>query len=286
MIRRTLASMAYALTSNPNRHYYTSRRSPILGIVLHVTAGLEDFAPPDRGAEAVVQYGMHNTRPASWHGIADSDSIIDCLPDSYTAFHCIGLNSPSLGLEIANANARWTGKPRDWVDNTIANAAKWCAPRVKKYDLPIRLASAAEVRRAVSAGKKFGFTYHSYMDPTRRIDPGKDFPWSKFEADLRASLKGGIVSPAAASKLYVRGPFPLPKGHWYGPESKNPKNHSGYATRDRQGISQIQAEVGSRVDGRYGTKTRDAVRSWQVAHKVTPADGLVGIDTWNALLLN
>ena len=95
-----------------------------------------------------------------------------------------------------------------------------------------------------------------------------------------------MPTPAAASKLYVRGPFPLPKGHWYGPESKNPKNHSGYATKDRQGISQIQAEVGSRVDGRYGTKTRDAVRSWQVAHKVTPADGLVGIDTWNALLLN
>ena len=32
--------MSYALTANPRHHYYTSRRGKILGIGLHVTAGL------------------------------------------------------------------------------------------------------------------------------------------------------------------------------------------------------------------------------------------------------
>lgn len=272
--------MPYPLLSNPNKHFYTTRNKPILGIVLHVTAGLEDFTPPDRGAEAVINYGKSNSRPASWHGIVDSDSIVDCLPDTYTAFHCIGLNSPSLGLEIANANARWKGKPKDWVDHTIANAAEWCRPRVTKYGLPIRISSAAEVRRAVAAGQPFGFTYHSKMDPTRRIDPGADFPWTQFEAALR-----GGTSRVQDSRLYVRGPFPLPAGHWYGVNDGGAKSHSGYQAKDRQGVSQIQAEVGSTVDGRYGPDTRTAVASWQIAHKLQ-GSGRVDARTWSTLLTN
>lgn len=182
--------MGYALTANPNRHYYATRRSPILGIVLHVTAGLEDFTPPDSGAEATVRYGQSNRRPASWHGIVDSDSVIDCLPDSFTAFHVIGYNSSTLGLEIANRDARWAGKPSSWVDGTIANAAEWCRPRVDKYGLPVQLANKAQVDAAIRAGRPFGFTYHRYLDPKRRIDPGRDFPWEKFAALVRDPSAG------------------------------------------------------------------------------------------------
>ena len=135
--------MSFPLLANPNRHYYTTRRGRILGIVLHVTAGLEDFTPPDLGAESTIRYGLANARPASWHGIVDSDSVIDCLPDSYTAFHAIGYNSTTLGLEIANRDAKWAGKPQRWVDATIANAAAWCRPRVAKYGLPVNLADKA-----------------------------------------------------------------------------------------------------------------------------------------------
>ncbi len=266
--------MSYALTANPRHHYYTSRRGKILGIVLHVTAGLEDFTPPDSGAEATIRYGLSNSRPASWHGIVDSDSVIDCLPDSYTAFHVIGYNSQTLGLEIANANARWAGKPQWWVDATIANAAAWCRPRVAKYGLPVNLADKAEVDRCIRAGRPFGFTYHRYLDPTRRIDPGFDFPWHRFEA---------FVNGADAVKLRVKGPFPLPAGHWYGVDDKTARSHSGVRSRDEVGVQQIQAEVGVAVDGSFGRLTERAVKAWQTAHKLTP-DGKVGADTWAALL--
>lgn len=183
--------MAYPLLSNPNRHYYTSRNGRILGIVLHVTAGLEDFTPPDNGAEATVKYGQGNTRAASWHGIVDSDSIIDCLPDGYTAFHVVGYNSRTLGLEIANRDAKWGTKPAWWVDSTLRNAAAWCRPRVKKYGLPIQLASKGQVDSALRAGRPFGFSYHYYLDPRNRIDPGKDFPWTKFRALVESGVGGG-----------------------------------------------------------------------------------------------
>ena len=271
--------MSYALTANPHRHYYTSRRGKILGIVLHVTAGLEDFTPPDLGAESTIRYGLANARPASWHGIVDSDSVIDCLPDSYTAFHVVGYNSHTLGLEIANRDAKWAGKPQWWVDATIANAAAWCRPRVAKYGLPVALASRAEVDRAIKAGRPFGFTYHSYLDPTRRIDPGRDFPWQTFAAHLTTTVT------SAASGLRVKGPFPLPKGHWYGTDDKTDRSHSGARAKDRTAVKQIQAEAGTGVDGRFGPATKRAVQAWQRRHGLTP-DGLVGAATWAAMLTN
>ena len=271
--------MSFPLLANPNRHYYTTRRGRILGIVLHVTAGLEDFTPPDLGAESTIRYGLANARPASWHGIVDSDSVIDCLPDSYTAFHAIGYNSHTLGLEIANRDAKWAGKPQRWVDATIANAADWCRPRVAKYGLPVALASRAEVDRAIKAGRPFGFSYHSYLDPTRRIDPGRDFPWQQFAAHLTAPVT------SAASGLRVKGPFPLPKGHWYGTDDKTDRSHSGARVKDRTGVKQIQAEAGVTTDGRFGPNTKRAVQAWQARHGLT-ADGLVGAATWAAMLTN
>ena len=82
-------------------------------------------------------------------------------------------------------------------------------------------------------------------------------------------------------------PFPLPKGHWYGPESRDPRNHSGYYARDRAGIRQLQQRLKDRgwrinVDGRYGPATRDVVRSFQ-REKRLRVDGAVGAQTWAAL---
>jgi hypothetical protein len=174
--------MAYPLLSNPLKHYYPTRNKPILGIVLHVTAGAQDLGMvgTDGSAEATVRYGQTVTRAASWHGIVDTDTIIDCLPDSYTAFHVVGYNSPTLGLEIANLDARWDNKPAAWVEATLRNAAEWCRARMAKYGLPINLASKAEVDAAIKVGQQFGFTYHSYLDEDRRKDPGKTFPWARF----------------------------------------------------------------------------------------------------------
>lgn len=82
-------------------------------------------------------------------------------------------------------------------------------------------------------------------------------------------------------------PFPLPKGHWYGPESRDPRNHSGYWKRDRDGIRTLQQRLKDRgwrisVDGRYGPDTRDVVRKFQHEKRLR-VDGGVGAQTWAAL---
>lgn len=84
-------------------------------------------------------------------------------------------------------------------------------------------------------------------------------------------------------------PFPLPDGHWYGPESKNPKNHSGYYPKDRPGIrtwqTQMKTERGwsaiGKIDGVFGDNCYKVARQFQ-AEKGLTVDGGVGRETWDA----
>jgi len=82
--------------------------------------------------------------------------------------------------------------------------------------------------------------------------------------------------------------FPLPKGHWFGVESPNPKNHSGAWAEDRPKVKRVQELLNKHgyklaVDGIYGPKTRAAVIDFQKKNGLD-ADGLVGPITWNALV--
>lgn len=91
----------------------------------------------------------------------------------------------------------------------------------------------------------------------------------------------GLVDEPAPSKP-KRKPFPLPKGHWFGPESSDSRNHSGYWASDRPHIEDIQGKVGASKDGRYGPKTRSKVISFQQRAGVA-VDGLVGAESWGAM---
>lgn len=191
--------MGYYLLDHPNPHgphYYPSRRKPLRVIVLHITAGLEDMTVPDASAEQTARYCATTDRQVSWHAGADSDSWLNLLPASYTAWHASDYNSLSWGLEISKQDITWSDEPKAWVERTLRNAAAACRPVAEKYGIPARLLTRAQVDAGLS-----GFTYHSRLDPARRTDPGPDFPIARFfellkgdwfamatRADLRAEL--------------------------------------------------------------------------------------------------
>lgn len=171
--------MGYFLLDNPVKHgpkWYPSRRKPVRLAVMHITAGLEQMRQvSDDSAEATARYCANTDRKVSWHSGVDWDSVIDLLPPDYTAFHCQGYNSESLGMEISKRTTDWSDAPQWWVDRVLANAARKGAEWARTYGIPVRRLTLAQVQ--AGAG---GFVDHSTLDPDRRTDPGANFPWARF----------------------------------------------------------------------------------------------------------
>lgn len=253
----------FALLANPNEHFYKTRRKDVNLIVLHVTAGLQDLdlLGVDDSARATNRYGANTPRAASWHVCVDSDSIDPALPDEFTAFHVRNYNSPSLGLEICNRDARWDNKPQDWVEATLLNAAHVCVAWEKKFGIPRRLLS----KREVDSGKA-GYSYHMFLDPARRRDPGETFPWDRF-VQLLESVESGDAPPPPKPKK--------PLSRWVKEGDGNLKNGVHGPRTER-----VQAKVGVKVDGYFGPNTEKAVRNYQQRFGLA-VDGIVGPNTWS-----
>lgn len=94
--------------------------------------------------------------------------------------------------------------------------------------------------------------------------------------------------PAPKPKPGLAAPhFPLKPDMWFGPESKNPKNRSGYSAADRPHIQRFQQRLRDRgwkiaVTGRFDASTSKIVKAFQKEKKLK-ADGLVGPATWRAI---
>lgn len=92
-----------------------------------------------------------------------------------------------------------------------------------------------------------------------------------------------------SNKVAKKAPtFPLPSGHWYGVESSDPRNHSGFYPKDRIGIQIWQERMLDRgwagigkADGIFGTKSQTVAKQFQ-AEKRLKVDGAVGATTWAA----
>lgn len=196
----------FLLLDRPNPtgdHFYASRLEPMLAIVMHITAGLQDLDTiDDRSAEGVSEYCRTTSTDVSWHSSSDTDSIVYLLPAQYTAWHATSYNSCTYGHEQCKTNTDWRTMPRTWIEKTLRNAAKAVAPIVIKYKIPIRKASRAELdaaRAAYRAGKSYapvGFIAHGALQ-SDRTDPGyvqgvgDTYPWDEFLGYVDEYVNGG-----------------------------------------------------------------------------------------------
>jgi hypothetical protein len=180
---------AYLLAHrNPNGdRFYPTRNAPVLAIVVHITAGLQGRpAGADSSAERTAAYAASTDRKVSWHSGSDRDSHLTLLPDDHTAFHVQGYNSCTVGHEISKRDTTWADEDPRWVTDTLQQAANSLAVRAQRLGIPLRRATRAELDQALAHWKRtgqarpVGFISHQDVDPTRRQDPGRDFPWGRF----------------------------------------------------------------------------------------------------------
>jgi len=174
--------MSFYAYDNPNpngNHWHTGRRTCQHGIdgphilVVHVSTQLPDYAGEDTNAEALAHYMQSTSRAASWHYSADSDSRINMLPVSDTAWHVRGYNRCGIGLEIATVHDDWDNAPERWLDG-IFEQAQGVVAEANTLGIP----SVRLTKDQVDAGG-YGFVAHSDLDPDRRKDPGPTFDWGR-----------------------------------------------------------------------------------------------------------
>lgn len=173
------------------------------GIVVHTAEVPPDYVPPDRGAEATGDYFTGSTRPASYHSIADSDSIVRFLPFDHEAYHdATGGNRWSVGVSMGTQAHTW-GTDLAHDERMLRNGAAAAA------EAALYWASLAPGRDPRSAARWIttaqyrahlpGLVEHGELDPSRRSDP-----WTTHR--LRPDLRSRFV----AYMLEAIDPFPLP----------------------------------------------------------------------------
>lgn len=270
----------WAILDNPSKNYYTTRlktstntQYKILMAVNHLAVGIDDWNPPDTSAEATAAYGATTTRQASWHGVADSDSIIPCLPDSHTAWaqgvSGYEFNRTGLALEIGARSTDWNAKPTWWVEQAIRNAAIWWAPRFMAYDLPLRyVQTRAEVDAMLRRGEPVGFTDHWRLDTSYREDPGLYEGKDTFPSDMLLEF--------TEQEIDYRTPkpqFPVGRGpnvFFLGAEGADVATWQGKLVR--------LGYLNDYATGKFEASTDQATRDFQAALVLT-IDGRVGSDT-------
>jgi hypothetical protein len=210
---------------NPHgEHFHRTRRGSVLALVVHVTAGLEDLdATDDHSAERTAAYAAGTDRQVSWHDGSDTDSALELLPWSMTAFHVQGYNSRTVGHEISKAHADWRSSSPVWIDRTLVRAADHLRPKLLAAKIPLRRATKAELDRAIATnGAPVGLVAHADLDPDRRRDPGyvarppagDTFPWSRFLELLAARPEELSNMVYVAAKIPPQFTGPWPGGRW------------------------------------------------------------------------
>lgn len=201
--------MAYLVNNPPRVRQYRQRYAKPTGcIVVHTAENAIDSIGDgvDSSAENVASFIRTRSDYGSYHILVDSDSNIRLVPFKFAAYgDGTGSNEFAIHISFANRTTDWAKMSNDRKRKTIrrgaqgaARAARW----VKKnygIDIPTK-----KISKAASDLGKPGFLGHGDRDPSRRSDPGKDFPWNMFFDEFDRAMKRGKYAPTKPKRRPAR----------------------------------------------------------------------------------
>lgn len=167
------------------RQYLVGRRRPGIRpvIVVHTAESGTDQTGPDPKAEGVADYIRTRSTAGSYHLIGDVDSIIQLIRFENEAAHDgTGSNRWAISISLAMNAADWPVLPEprrlallDTAGLMAAIGARWFIDQGHEPPRSVLLSKSESDRADAN-----GFISHARRDPTRRSDPGRDFPWHLF----------------------------------------------------------------------------------------------------------
>jgi len=164
----------------PPKSWTNANRSAVQLVVIHTTEG---SARPE-SAEDGAAYDARRTDGTSAHYFHDSNSTVQCVHTADQA-HTARAQGNKRGIhhELCTTVKRAGTWDDEYHAALLRQAARQAARDARKWNIPIRKLSAAQV----AAGVK-GFCGHADItqafpqDGGTHTDPGKSFPWSRFIA--------------------------------------------------------------------------------------------------------
>ena len=165
--------------------YRPTRRGKVRLVVLHTA----ECAETAKSAEAVAGYfASLKDRAASAHFCVDSDSIVQCVPLSGTAWAAPGANDDGVQIELAGYAGQGAA---GWADAysvaMLDRAATLVAQLCERYSLPVAYVDEAGLLTGLA-----GVTTHAAVSRawkrSTHTDPGPTFPLVAFLDSVRAKL--------------------------------------------------------------------------------------------------
>jgi hypothetical protein len=173
-------------------------------IVIHYTAGAERSTSAEDGAA----YDQRRTDGTSTHYFVDSDSVVQCVY-TWDRANAAFYSGNRIGIQYELCGTMQTRA--QWLDAassaTLTNAARQVARDAKKYNIPVRKLSPAQVAAGVS-----GICGHADItlafpaDGGDHMDPGEAFPWDVLLERIEnfgGADMAGEYSPSTALALAI-----------------------------------------------------------------------------------
>lgn len=258
---------------------------PIRRVVIHATCpGVGYPSASKKGAASgTAKYFAMKSSGGSAHYVYDSSRHEEhCVPENVTAWHAPP-NQHSIGIEICG-EASYTRS--QWLSDKVWPAVEEAAARTRelclRYDLPMRKLSVAQVK-AGAEGVCGHVDVSRAFHQTDHTDPGSGFPWDEF----MHLVNSGDVPPEPANTSWTEGivkDLPTLKVEASNYDVKTVRSclfARGELDPARYGGKAGLEDWLERID--FDDALDEDVRAFQEAKKLA-VDGVVGPDTWGALL--